>query len=112
MTIKKKTKKTLAMGAPVPSDGWQALFFDLDEDDFADDETVSVVRVACWVNLGGAVVGLIPTPEGLVPADSEENFRGYIDATVKTSRQDAVEAWNAENEGEEEEESEEEDPEG
>lgn len=111
MTIKKKTK-TLAVGAPIPSDGWQALFFDLDADEFVDEDTVSVVRVVCWVNLGGAITGLIPTPEGLVPADSEENFHGYVDATVKTSVKDAIVAWDEENAGEEEEEEEEEDPEG
>lgn len=110
--IKKTKKKTLAVvGAPIPSDGWQALFFDLDEDEFADEDTVSAVRVACWANLGGAVTGLIPTPEGLVPADSEDNFRGYVDATVKNSVRSAIDAWDEENEGEEEEEGEEEDPE-
>jgi hypothetical protein len=104
MTKTKTTKTLSVVGAPIPSDGWQALFFDLDEDEFVDEDTVSVVRVVCWATLGGRVVGLIPTPEGLVPADSEENFHGYVDATVKGSVTAATAAWDADNEEEETEE--------
>lgn len=102
----RKIKTTQVVGVPIPSEGWQALFFDLDENGQSDEETGAVIRVACWANVGGRIVGLIPTPEGLKSADEEDNFRGYIDATVKNSLRAALDAWD-EGESEEEEEEEE-----
>ena len=91
------------VGAPIASEGWQAIFFDLDGEGFVDEEEAGTIRVACWVNLGGRIVGLIPTTEGLKPAEEEENFRGYVDVMVKDSFQKAIDAWDKEVEEEQEE---------
>ncbi|GMV17999.1 MAG: hypothetical protein AMXMBFR56_62230 [Polyangiaceae bacterium] len=103
-------KRSLDMtGSPISADGWQALFFETDRRGYVADNTITVVRVACWANCGGQVVGLIPTLEGLRPADEEDNFRGYVDERVKDSVKRAVQAWDEENEPDPEEDDDDED---
>jgi hypothetical protein len=96
MAAKAKKRGLEIVGAPAPADDWQALFFDLDEDGGYDEDTVFTVRVACWANVEGRLVGLIPHPDGLKPAEIEDNFRGYVDGRIKDSVGAACEGWDEE----------------
>lgn len=111
MTNKKKVDAVV--GSPVQSEGWSAVFFETTGEGFVDEETVVTVRVVCWVNLGGRVVGLIPAPEGLVSAESEPEFKSYVDMRERRSVESLIKNWDqsVEDDESEDEDEEEEDPE-
>lgn len=110
MTTRKR-KNAEVVGAPVPAEGWVAVFFETSNDGYFDEDTVSTVRVACWANVGGRVVGLIPTAGGLASPESEPEFRTYVDARDRQGVANFLKNWdrNVEEEDEDEDDS---DPEG
>lgn len=86
--------KNRVVGSPIASDGWQALYFDVNDEGLVERDTAEVIRVACWAGTGARIVGLIPTETGLNIAEDFEHFRGYVDAKVEGSLQSALDAWD------------------
>jgi len=124
---KKSTRKAqpdyALTGNVTESDGWEAVWFDYDDDDGADMDSVVRLPVACWATakLGREVqvCGMVSGPYGLEVAELDEDFRGYIKLTDSGGHEaplaEFVDVWEAEHEvgeyGPEPEEEEEDDPE-
>lgn len=99
---KKATPTHVPTGNLCPSEGWQAVYFDYEDDrDGVDMDSVDRWPVACWATCrGGRVCGMVTGPYGLEVAEIDEDFRGYIfvEGDYADPLNDFVSMWEREHE--------------
>lgn len=108
--VRRKIADYTITGNMVSAEDWEALWFDYDEENGVDMETLVHEPVVCFVSchVGGQIeiCGMVADTYGLEIAELDESFRGYVkrdeEGDIRKAVNRFIEDWLEEREPEDE----------